>query len=66
MWATLPEGQSAMELFHRAIEKNVAFVPGDPFYVDEKNVNTLRLNYTNSSSEAIYEGIKRLGSVMQP
>lgn len=63
-WVTLPEGKSAIELFNKAIEKNVAFVPGDPFYVDEKNVNTLRLNYTNADVETIKEGIKRLASVL--
>ena len=59
-WVTLPEGKSAIKLFEKAIAKNVAFVPGDPFYVNEHDVNTLRLNYTNSDSEAIIEGIKRL------
>ena len=29
-------------------------------YVNEKNVNTLRLNYTNANEETIKEGIKRL------
>ena len=64
IWATLPEGQSAMDLFHKAMAENVAFVPGNPFYVDKENVNTLRLNYTNSTDEMIIEGIKRLGSVL--
>ena len=59
-WVTLPEGKSSVELFEKAIAKNVAFVPGDPFYVNEHNVNTLRLNYTNSDECAIKEGIKRL------
>ena len=64
IWATLPEDQSSMELFDKAMEKNVAFVPGNPFYVDKDFVNTLRLNYTNSTDETIIEGIKRLASVM--
>ncbi|MFA9379267.1 MAG: PLP-dependent aminotransferase family protein [Lachnotalea sp.] len=64
MWVTLPNGQSAVDLFERASKKNVAFVPGDPFYTDMTNVPTLRLNYTNSDSDTIYEGIKRIASVM--
>ena len=64
-WATLPEGQVALELFDLVIKRNVAFVPGDPFYVNEHNVNTLRLNYTNATSERIEEGIKRLAEAMQ-
>lgn len=59
-WVTLKEGQSALKLFDLAIAKNVAFVPGDPFYVNETNVNTLRLNYTNADENTIKEGIKRL------
>lgn len=27
VWAALPEGQSALSLFDRAVENNVAFVP---------------------------------------
>ncbi len=59
-WVTLKEGQSALELFDKAVEKKVAFIPGNPFYINEKYVNTLRLNYTNASEEKIEEGIKRL------
>lgn len=65
LWVTLPEGISAMSLFQKALDKKVAFVPGDPFYVDEKGVNTMRLNYTNADSETIEEGIRRLGELMQ-
>lgn len=64
MWATLPSGQSALELFARASKKNVAFVPGDPFYTNLTNAPTLRLNYTNSDPDTIYEGIKRIAAVM--
>ena len=65
LWVTLPEGISAISLFQKALDKKVAFVPGDPFYVDEKGVNTMRLNYTNADSETIEEGIRRLGELMQ-
>ena len=64
-WVTLEEGRSSLDLFDKAIKKNVAFVPGDPFYVDEHNVNTLRLNYTNATEERIEEGIKRLADAMR-
>ena len=64
-WVTLPEDKSAIKLFDKAIAKNVAFVPGDPFYVGVNNVNTLRLNYTNADSETIKEGIKRLSEALR-
>lgn len=61
LWMTLPEKVSSLELFDLAIKKNVAFVPGLPFYVRElDNCNTLRLNFSNSSPEVICEGINRL------
>lgn len=65
LWVTLPEGVSAMSLFPRALEKKVAFVPGDPFYTDAKNANTMRLNYTNADAETIEEGIRRLGDLLR-
>lgn len=64
MWATLTNNESSLDVFNKAMEKKVAFVPGDPFYVDVKNSNTFRLNYTNSDDTTIEEGIKRLGSVL--
>lgn len=64
LWVTLPEGVSAMKLFPKALEKKVAFVPGDPFYINGKDANTLRLNYTNADCETIEEGIRRLGNVL--
>jgi 2-aminoadipate transaminase len=64
MWATLPCGQSSLELFERASQRKVAFVPGDPFYTSETQTSTFRLNYTNSDSDTIYEGIRRIAEVL--
>lgn len=63
IWATLPEGQRATALFEKALSKKVAFVPGNPFYTDGREANTMRLNYTNASKEMIEEGIKRLAKL---
>lgn len=65
LWVTLPEGVSAMSLFPKALEKRVAFVPGDPFYIGIENANTMRLNYTNADCETIAEGIRRLGDLLK-
>lgn len=64
MWVTLPEGLTALELFDLAAKKSVAFVPGDPFYVDAVGAGTLRLNYTNADEKTIEEGIKRLAAAI--
>lgn len=63
IWATLPEGQRATALFEKALSQKVAFVPGNPFYTDGREANTMRLNYTNGSKEMIEEGIKRLAKL---
>jgi 2-aminoadipate transaminase len=61
IWVTLPRRVSSMDLFELAVKENVAFVPGNPFYVDDSSrINTLRLNFSNSDEEQIEEGIKRL------
>lgn len=60
LWITLPKGKSALKLFDIAIKEKVAFVPGDPFYVDEENVNTFRLNYSCENETNIEEGIRRI------
>lgn len=64
LWVTLPEGVSSMDLFDLAIKENVAFVPGQAFYVDGSGINSLRLNFSNSNEEQIEEGIKRLGNAI--
>ena len=63
LWATLHNGKAAMELVEDAKAAKVMFVPGDPFYPYKENVNTLRLNYTNSDPDTIEEGIRRLGKI---
>ncbi|NJD56712.1 MAG: PLP-dependent aminotransferase family protein [Nitrospirae bacterium] len=65
LWITLPEGMPAMEVFKEAIKQKVAFVPGDPFYVNKKDVNTLRLNYSSVDEDTIRTGIQRLGTVLK-
>jgi 2-aminoadipate transaminase len=65
LWATLPNGLSAMKLFNLAIKKKVAFVPGDPFYIGKTDVPTLRLNFSNTDESMIDEGIRRLGEAME-
>lgn len=65
LWVVLPERVSSMDVFYEAIKEKVVFVPGDPFYVNKKNVNALRLNFTNASKKDIDEGIIRLARVIK-
>ena len=63
--ATLPEYIDTGEMFKEAIEENVAYVPGAPFFADGKGQNTMRLSFCFPSVEDIDEGIKRLGKVIK-
>jgi len=61
LWVTIPKHLSSMELFDEAIKNKVAFVPGNPFYVDSIKQNTMRLSFVTANLEDIEDGIKRLG-----
>ncbi|MCP4713005.1 MAG: PLP-dependent aminotransferase family protein [Planctomycetes bacterium] len=63
LWLMLPDGVNGRELFLRAIDEKVAFVPGKPFDPLGTMENTMRLNFSNASCEMIREGIKRLARV---
>ena len=65
VWAALPEGMDAMDIFQRAVDQNVAFVPGTHFYTEGGHLNTLRLNFSMSDIPTINEGMERLGSVIR-
>ena len=64
LWVTLPKNLSAMVVFDKAIGQKVAFVPGDPFYINKHDLNTLRLNFSSVDPDVIKEGIQRLGKVL--
>ena len=50
----------AAKLLPDAIESGVAYVPGQPFFVDDTGANTLRLAYSKETPEKIADGIARL------
>ncbi|TGK30461.1 PLP-dependent aminotransferase family protein [Leptospira yasudae] len=59
-WLKLKDIISSMELFESAIANNVAFVPGFPFYTNDPETDTMRINFSHSSLEAIETGILRI------
>ncbi|MFA5385279.1 MAG: PLP-dependent aminotransferase family protein [Eubacteriales bacterium] len=60
LWVTLPEHYDTVQLIKKAVEENVAYVPGAPFYPNGGGLNKMRLNYSNSTPAQIKEGINRL------
>jgi 2-aminoadipate transaminase len=65
LWVTMPEGTNCNVMLKSAVQKNVAFVPGDCFYPREGDgLNNMRLNFSNATPEQIREGIRRLAAVV--
>jgi 2-aminoadipate transaminase len=66
IWVTLPEGADSLALMPKAVEKKVAFVPGNAFMTDlNKPHNAFRLNYSTMPEEKIREGIGILGKLLK-
>lgn len=65
VWLELPEGADATELLPKALEKNVGFVPGGPFFPGTGNANTIRLNFSTMDPDKIEEGIISLGELFR-
>ncbi len=65
IWVELPERIDSMKLLARAVERNVAFVPGGPFYANEARHNTLRLSFATVPPAKIAEGIGILADLIR-
>jgi 2-aminoadipate transaminase len=61
MWVTLPGAIDTTDLLARALQKDVAFVPGAGAYLDGNGGNSMRLNYSAMTPDRIREGIRRIG-----
>jgi 2-aminoadipate transaminase len=65
LWMQLPEGMDSRCLLEAALQRNVAFVPGDAFFADEEaGRRYLRLNFSCAKPEVIREGIGRLAAAV--
>jgi 2-aminoadipate transaminase len=60
VWARLPDGWDAEALLREALARDVAFVPGFPFFAGEPDRAALRLSFTTHPPEEIREGLARL------
>jgi len=55
---------SAVDLLPYAVEQNVAFVPGSPFYADHGDPRTLRLSFVTPSVAEIHQGVAALAKAI--
>ena len=65
LFVHLPEDMDATKLFEKAIERNVAYVPGAAFHAAGGGENTLRMNFSYSTPDTIREGIARLATLLK-
>jgi len=65
IWLTLPAGADAASLLGKAIERNVAFVPGKAFFADGSGKNTMRLSYSLLAEDVQEAGIRILCDIME-
>ena len=65
LWVELPEGCNARDLFKYALERKVAYVPGDSFFPQTKKKNFFRLNFSYNDDDVIEEGVKRLADALK-
>jgi DNA-binding transcriptional MocR family regulator len=66
VWVTLPKGIEGAGLLAHALEhQKVAFVPGQAFFADGSEANTLRLSFSLADEAEIEDGMARLGAAIR-
>jgi 2-aminoadipate transaminase len=68
VWASLTGANGAIAdgnaFAKRAIDHNVAFVPGAPFFARDPDARTLRLSFATADVEKIEAGVMQLGKAL--
>lgn len=65
LWVQLPEGLDTRAMLPAAVEANVIYVAGAPFFVDGSGHHALRLAFCAASVSRIEDGIARLAGVIR-
>jgi len=65
IWLTAPDGVDTVALSEAARARDVAYVPGRPFYSGDDGAAQIRLSYSRVADELIEEGIRRIGAVLR-
>jgi 2-aminoadipate transaminase len=65
IWAEGPKDLDLEQVYYRAIERNVAYVPGKFFFTEPgEGISTIRLNFTCSEPSTLGKAIRTLGEVL--
>jgi 2-aminoadipate transaminase len=65
VWVTLPPGFDAGELLIHVRERGVLFIPGRYFFIQNPQLNTLRLGFAGLDEKQIARGIQTLGALIE-
>jgi GntR family transcriptional regulator/MocR family aminotransferase len=65
LFLTLPEGLAATSLLPLALERGVAFTPGDVFYLNGNGARSLRLSFSSVPTGEIERGVQRLAEAVR-
>jgi 2-aminoadipate transaminase len=65
IWASMPDYIDTTDLLARALQEQVAFVPGRAAYMDGRGGASMRLNFSGVGEDGIREGIRRIGEVVR-
>jgi 2-aminoadipate transaminase len=65
VWATLPDYIDTTDLLARALQENVAFVPGRAAFLDGRGGSSMRLNFSGVTEDDIREGVRRIGKIVR-
>lgn len=65
LWARLPKGMNAQELFPHAAAKGLAFVPGSPFFAGNPDARSMRLSFVTPGVDEIRRGVQILAQTIQ-
>lgn len=66
LWVELLSDADTLQLLRDVVEtEKIAFIPGQPFFVDNSGSNTLRLSFSNVSDENIDKGLARLEQALR-
>jgi DNA-binding transcriptional MocR family regulator len=65
-WLTLKQPLDTRTLLKPALERDVAFMPGEPFFIEpDRHPGHLRLNFSHVAPERLGEGLRRLAQVVR-
>ncbi|GAB4374938.1 MAG: PLP-dependent aminotransferase family protein [Spirochaetales bacterium] len=66
IWAEGPRELDLEQVYYRAVERNVAYVPGKFFFTEPgEGISTMRLNFTCSDVPTLERAIQTLGVVLE-